>query len=120
LLEFSALSENLQRRYQRFCARSLSAIQFLEAALARAEKEKVEDELLAKQYDEVLATYQRAIKGPMRKHVLVHFAYADFHERRGELEKAAAVYEAFVSAPDVDPTSVSVLLSSHNKKNFHC
>ncbi|CAG0914044.1 unnamed protein product [Notodromas monacha] len=63
------------------------------------------DEAVSEVYtEEVIAFYNRGVKGPMRRQPLLHFCLSDFYERRGEIAKAASIYEEFVGLPDVDPT----------------
>lgn len=50
---------------------------------------------------------ERSINGVLNKNALLYFAYADFEEGRMKYDKVHAMYNKFLSIPDIDPTLVS-------------
>lgn len=51
---------------------------------------------------------ERSINGVLNKNALLYFAYADFEEGRMKYDKVHAMYNKFLSIPDIDPTLVSI------------
>ena len=42
----------------------------------------------------------------MQNNQLIHFAYADFEESRGKVEKVHGIYKRLLDIPDIDQTLV--------------
>lgn len=56
--------------------------------------------------DECANILERSINGVLNKNALLYFAYADFEEGRMKYDKVHAMYNKFLSIPDIDPTLV--------------
>uniref|UniRef100_A0A1B0FMU5 Suppressor of forked domain-containing protein n=1 Tax=Glossina morsitans morsitans TaxID=37546 RepID=A0A1B0FMU5_GLOMM len=54
--------------------------------------------------DECANILERSINGVLNKNALLYFAYADFEEGRMKYDKVHAMYNKFLSIPDIDPT----------------
>ncbi|KAI8117748.1 Protein suppressor of forked [Lucilia cuprina] len=54
--------------------------------------------------DECANILERSINGVLNKNSLLYFAYADFEEGRMKYDKVHAMYNKFLSIPDIDPT----------------
>jgi cleavage stimulation factor subunit 3 len=53
----------------------------------------------------------------MRRHPMVNFCYADYHERREDVDKALTVYNSFVANKDLDPTPAYIKLMEFCRRN---
>ncbi|XP_065364835.1 protein suppressor of forked [Calliphora vicina] len=54
--------------------------------------------------DECANILERSINGVLNKNSLLYFAFADFEEGRMKYDKVHAMYNKFLSIPDIDPT----------------
>ncbi|KAI9582248.1 hypothetical protein GQX74_015371 [Glossina fuscipes] len=82
------------------------AAQFLDhSSKALADKGVRIDTQAAKLFgDECANILERSINGVLNKNALLYFAYADFEEGRMKYDKVHAMYNKFLSIPDIDPT----------------
>ena len=81
----------------------LEAVAYLQES-SRGLGEKGEPTLCQLFADEASNLYERAITTLMHDSMLVHFAYADFEESRGNIEKVKQIYQKMLSEKSVDPT----------------
>ncbi|XP_064401775.1 cleavage stimulation factor subunit 3-like [Halichondria panicea] len=58
--------------------------------------------------EEAAVIYNRAITGPLKDSLLLHFAYADFEEARSKFEGSEAIYNKLVEKRTIDPTLVYI------------
>ncbi|XP_037072313.1 protein suppressor of forked-like [Pollicipes pollicipes] len=54
--------------------------------------------------DDIATVFERATQGPMRRCMLIYFAYADFEETRMSNEKVHKIYSSLIDVEDIDPT----------------
>lgn len=58
--------------------------------------------------EEASIMFDRAVNGPLKSNLLIHFAYADFEELRQKHDNAEAIYTKLLEKKDLDPTLVYV------------
>ena len=54
--------------------------------------------------DDAADLYRRATSILMKQNPLIHFAYANFEEGRGKLDKCHQIYQKLTDITDMDPT----------------